>query len=130
MALVEEPVDLALDADGDLEIVQDVRFTRGLEAVKQSIQIAIRLIRGEWFYDTTSGVPYWERPGVPAADALLGQTYSDLKLLAAIREAILSTPHTVEIVTLSVTFDKPTRTATVVWSVRTTFGVATDETEI
>lgn len=128
MALLNDPIDWLLDDNGDVVLTRDVEFSRGLPAVRQSIAVAIRMIRGEWFYDALDGVPYWERPVVPASDALLGQPYNELKALAAFRDAIGNTPHVLEILTLSVSLDRATRTLVVSWSVRTTFGDTSDET--
>lgn len=121
-------IDWALDTDGDIEVRQDVSWTTGLTAVMQSCRIAIQMIKGEWFLNDEDGVPYWERPGVPATDALLGRPYNSLKARAAFREALESIPHVITILSLTVELDKSLRKLHVTWAVRTTFGDTAVET--
>lgn len=120
--LTTDIIDWALAADGDLDVGQDVRWTAGLAAVAQSCQIAVSMIRAEWFLDDLEGVPYWERPGVPAADALLGQPFNSLRAIAAFRDALTSVPQVITIRRLEVAIDKATGKLRVSWAVRTTFG--------
>lgn len=121
-------IDWALDADGDIAVGQDVAWTSGLPGVVQSTRIAVSMVRGEWFLNDLEGVPLWERSGVPAADALLGQPYNSLKAIAAYREALLNAPHVITILVLQVALDKAIRKLRVTWSVRTTFGDTPVET--
>ena len=75
MALLEtDPVDWALDEDGDLII--PIRYTRGLAAVRQGQLIRMRFVRGEWFANLDTGIRYMPNASVPARLALLGQRFN------------------------------------------------------
>jgi hypothetical protein len=121
--LATDPLDLLLDADGDLAIEDgDFVFARGLEGITQLCRTRLQTFRGEWFADLTEGVPYLERDGVTAAEALLGQKFNEVKARAAFRDVLLSTPGVLEVTSMTVTFDGTTRTLTVSWRVRTELG--------
>jgi hypothetical protein len=120
--LSTDPIDWGLAPDGDVAVGQDVQWTTGLAGVVQSCRIAIQMIRGEWFLNDAEGVPYFERDGVPAADALLGQPFNSLKAVAAYRDALQAVPQVISILALTVALDKSSRKLSVTWAVRTTFG--------
>lgn len=127
MALLStDPIDWLLANDGDVALGEgfgpDAQWSRGVPGIAQGIRIAILMVRGEWFLNDQDGVPYWERPGVPASEALLGQPFNELKALAAFREAIEKAPGVNRIVALNVALDKATRKLSVTWTVRTNFG--------
>lgn len=136
MALLStDPIDWLLANDGDIALGEglgaDAQWSRGVPGIAQGIRIAILMVRGEWFLNDQDGVPYWERPGVPASEALLGTPYNELKVLAAYREAIESAPGVNRIVALNVSqLNKGTRGISVTWTVRTTFGDTIAETTI
>lgn len=59
MALLENARDLALDLDGDLQLVAgDFVLTTGVSAIVQAVNQALKLFLGEWFLDQTIGVPW------------------------------------------------------------------------
>lgn len=121
--LSTDPVGLRLTADGDLDRSSGgLRLARGIDGVVQGVRVRMLLVRGEWFLNLAAGVPYLERPGVPAADALLGRRFSEAKALAAFRRPILATPGVAEVLALAVAFDRATRELAVTWSARTVFG--------
>lgn len=115
-------VDLALTVDGDLDVVSDLRFTTGLEAVAQGLSIRLQSFKGEWFLDLDDGVPYFERDGVLDTEALLGQRYDESKARAAFRTAILAAPGVDSLDSLTLAFDNGIREMTVSFHVTTTFG--------
>lgn len=121
MILITDPIDLLVDTTGQIVIVIDVQFSRGLPAVVQECRLALQTIRGEWFLDLDEGVPYFERDGVSAAEALIGR-YDEDKVLKAFRDALMSVAEVAEIVTLKAVLDKVTRGVRVTWAVRTVFG--------
>lgn len=123
MPLESEPLDWALDDDGDLDVVEgDARWARGLEGVAQGIRLRLSIFKGEWFLDTTLGMPWRKRVGVVEEDAaILGGKYDDLKARTAIREAILDTEDDLEIVSLTTSFDSATRQLSISWIVRVSF---------
>ena len=121
MALSTDPIDLLLDASGDLVITTDLQFSTGITAVVQAARIALQSVKGEWFLNDDNGVPYWERDNVPTAEALFGQPFDRLKALAAFREALDKVPNTT-IKTLTVAFDNKSRGLSVSFALTTVFG--------
>lgn len=129
--LATQPLGLRLTADGDLyRGATSMELIAGLDAVVQAVRVRLLFYRGEWFANLDAGVPYLERDGVAAADALLGQHFNRAKAEAAFREAILDTPGIVEIKSLVVAFDGATRTLSVTWSALCEFGEVEDAQEI
>lgn len=122
--LETDRLDLLLDDDGDLALGVDfdLQFSTGLAAVAQACRIALLLVRGEWFADLGLGVPYFEREGVTAAEALMGQKFNKAKATSAFREALEGVDGVVSVVSIAVTFNSVTREMTVTWVVRTEFG--------
>lgn len=121
--LLTEPGALKLTADGDLDrSVNRVQFASGLDAVVQGVRMRMLLCKGEWFANLDVGVPYLERDGVPANEALLGQVFHEAKALAAFRRAILATPGVKDVVSLTALFDPATRNLSVTWRASTVFG--------
>lgn len=122
MPLATEPIDIALDADGDLDIVDgDARFASGGEAVKQLIYIALSMFQGEWFLDLDAGMPYYQD--------ILGRKYADeATLRAAVRTTILGVDGVSEIVKLEIVWNGATRSAAIAWRVKTEFGDTAEDT--
>ncbi len=128
--LETDPQDLALDDDGDLALGDDGApyFSSGVSGVKQACQIALSMIRGEWFLDLDAGVPWLEREGVPADAAILGQRFSETHCRAEIIAALIVVPGVAQVTSIAATFDGATRTASIVWEVLTTFGETVSDT--
>jgi len=121
--LSTDPVDLLLDNTGDLVFENgDLQLATGVVGVAQLIREAILLVRGEWFLDLDAGTPWFEREGVSADDALLGEVFNQVKSEAAIRSAIADVPGVGTINSVSATYDNATRLMTVTWNVTTVFG--------
>ena len=134
MALLEtDPVDWALDADGDL--IMPITYTRGPEAVAQGIRRALLLVRGELFYNLDAGVPYLEGNGVDPTLVILGRAFDRVRAEAAIREAIVGSPSVPgvvgvsRIVSLGLEFDGQTRKLRVAVRVESVFGDTIDVTQ-
>ena len=54
-------MDIKLDNTGDIEIEDnDVSLLEGSEAVKQHLKIRFQTYFGEWFADTSIGVPWFQ----------------------------------------------------------------------
>jgi len=50
-----------LDDDGDLDITNNrLSLTQGAQAIQQHLKVKFKLFQGEWFLDTSIGVPYYE----------------------------------------------------------------------
>lgn len=63
-------LDLALSADHDLDLdlLGQTSFVDGADRIAQQINITLLAFLGEWFLDTTFGVPYFEDVLVKAPD--------------------------------------------------------------
>ena len=56
-----------LNADGDLDITNNsLSLTHGIDAIQQHIFVKFRLFLGEWFLDTSVGVPWFQEIFVKA----------------------------------------------------------------
>ena len=121
--LSTDAVALRLDDDGDLDLTAGtLAFVAGLEGVAAGVRARLELIRGEWFWDRTRGMPYLENSYVPPRDALLGQAFDEGRCRAAYARAILETPGVVQLLRLEIAHDNRTRTTRVTWQARTLFG--------
>lgn len=115
MPLESDPIDLLLDADGDLDITGgDLSFVAGLPAVAQLIKIALQMFLGEWFLNVEAGVPWLQD--------VLGNKYDPEKVRAALRPSILEVPAVTAILSLETAFHGPTRVLSVSFEVSTEFG--------
>ena len=120
--LINDPVDLLLDADNDIVVTDDLQFSRGLTAVAQGIRVRMQLFKGEWFLNLDAGIPYLERPGVTSDEAIIGGKFNELRARAVFRKAILSTPGVLGIEKLDIKFTTSTRKLSVTCIARTVFG--------
>ncbi|RQZ78853.1 hypothetical protein DF056_20895 [Burkholderia cepacia] len=91
------------------------------EAVGQAVLTRLRLHRGEWFLDTTVGMP-WETD-------VVGK-YTTGTADAAIRACILGTTGVVEITAYASSRDSDTRALTVTATITTLYGTTTIETTL
>ena len=115
MATETDLLDLALDADGDLDFTStDVKTIVGADGVKQLLEIALQTFQGEWFFDEEIGVPYFQD--------LLGQKFSESKFRAGIRSQVLATPFVTEIVRFEVLHNNSTRETFASLKVKSRFG--------
>ncbi len=112
--LVNDPIDLLLDDDGDLVVTTDLQWSKGIPAVAQGVKIRLQTFRGEWFLDLNHGVPYWQD--------LLGQKFSRLRARAAFVPAIVAAPGVLELHSFEVTYDGHTRAMAVNTEIRSVFG--------
>ena len=103
--------DLAL-AGGRLSLVE------GVEAVAQRLRGRLSLWAGEWFADTSLGVPYLAVLGVKGAVSLAEAT---------LRRAVVTCPGVATLDSFALVFDPKTRGATVAFRVRTVDGQAIED---
>lgn len=87
--------DLFLRPNGELAIV------RGAEAVGQHVRQRLKTFSGEWFLDTTAGVPW--------LDEILGRGYDPALAEAVVKGEVLDTDGVTEITAFSVRFDRTRR---------------------
>lgn len=108
-------IDLALDP-----ITRDLIFPPrplgGAEKILQAVGIRLRTWLGDWFLDTTHGVPYLER--------ILGKAPRKEMVEAVLRGQILSVAGVKSIVSFSLEINNSTRISRVEFSVNTTEGIA------
>lgn len=108
--------DLYLDpATGDLQFVDGDLVMK--PDLAQAIGIALRFIRGEWFLNTETGVPYFERFFVKNPNLE--------HLRAILRETILSVPAVKRIEKLELALETTTRRLTVTFAVEGDAGLIT-----
>lgn len=84
-----------------------------VEGVVQIVLTSLRLYRGEWFIDTSKGMPWYE--------AVLGK-HTRQAIEPAIRAEILGVPGVTRIKTFQLTIDPDTRVASIAAEIDTEFG--------
>lgn len=117
MAILEtDPLDIKLNADGDIDIDPELgmTFVSGLEGVMQLVGVILRLYKGEWFWDEEEGVPWFQ--------TILGEKFDRATLYDALLPKILETVCVTGVDNFAITFDNDTRKARVSGIVRTQFG--------
>lgn len=94
LAIDPETHDLFLDG-------RDLAVVTGAEAVGQHARQRIMTFRGEWFLDTTAGMPWLAQ--------IMGAKYDPALAEAIVKAEILDTDGAVEITSFSVGFDQGVR---------------------
>jgi hypothetical protein len=112
-----------LDANGDYVFGGSANdfLVNSPEAVAQAVLTRLRLIQGEWFLDTTAGMPW--------PTQVIGK-YTTGTADAAIRACILGTTGVTEITAYSSSIDSTTRKLTVTATITTLYGPTTIETTL
>lgn len=107
-----------LDANGDYVFGQSGQdFLNAVDAVGQAIKTRLWLLYGEWWEDTTDGLPLWQD--------IMGGRGSDTNLRiidGIIKTRILGTLNVTGITKFSSTFNRDTRAYTFQATVDTAFG--------
>lgn len=91
------------------------------DAVAQAVLTRLRLLQGEWFLDTTVGVPW-------SAQVLGKNTQGTAD--ASIRSCILGTTGVTEITAYSSSLDSSTRKLSVTVTIDTLYGATTIQTTL
>lgn len=112
--------DIAIDLNTthDLDIVNnDLYLVTDLEYLLQKISIRLQFFFGEWFLDTSLGVPFYsvmssKKPDIPELDAMIKRT-------------ILATDGVLELLSYSSSFDNSARTFSVETQIKTIYGETT-----
>ena len=104
-------------ANGDLVLTRDTVQGRalGTEPIGQSVAQRIRTVLGEFFLDTTLGVPYFQD--------LFGKRNQFLAFETALQTTILATPGVLALVAWSFDVDAATRRVNVTFRAQTTAGL-------
>jgi len=112
---------IAETVDGENPIAGDLRVVDGQlvlveadDAIAQDLRVRLRWFRGEWFLDSRTGFPWFER--------VLGQKVTERVVEALLRKAITSTPGVVRVATLRVSIDRASRALTATFAAVTTSG--------
>ena len=109
--------DIKMNVEGsDLEIINgDLALTSGYDGVRQHLQQNLRAFKGEWFLDLDNGVPYFED--------ILKKNPNPVVLDGVLKDAILSTPGVIELLSFDLNYINSTRKLTLDFSVNSTDGV-------
>jgi len=108
--------DLVIDpTTGDLQILNgDLSLTSGIDGIAQNIRIRLNFFLGEWFLDTSQGMPYFQ-------NVLVKQPNSQA-IRAIFRKAILTTPGVLSVTNLELDLDNSLRKLSVSFQAETTDG--------
>lgn len=111
--------DIALDpTTGDLLLENfDLQLVDGRDQIAQNLAIRLRFILGEWFLDTTAGVPYYDDFFIKAPN--------QIRIESVLKEEILDTRGVDQILSFTSTFNAQRRIYSVTFSVSTIRGEIT-----
>jgi hypothetical protein len=119
--LETDPLDILLDADGDIVIDnQGLHFATGLSGVAQLIRTRVLMFAGEWFLNLDVGIPWY--------DTVFADDYDERTAYDALRAEILGTPGVVSIVSLTLTRDPFLRTVAIAYECTVSFGDTVSDT--
>ena len=90
--------DSYLDASGNIAIIT------GVDSVSQTVSNALQLWLGEYQFNTTIGVPWFN---------ILGQNFNQLLVNTYIEQAVLAVPFVASIVSINYVFNDTVRSVTV-----------------
>jgi hypothetical protein len=114
-------LNLALDAStGD--IVFPLKLIDGIDQARQELSSRLKFFRGEYFLDTTIGVPYYQD--------ILRKGASRNLVEGEIKAVIVGTPSVISLVSYSSAFDASTRAYTVRFVAQTTAGIVQMEVSL
>lgn len=106
-----------LDEKGDMTFGSGRSdYLTDAEAVAQNVLTRLRLIRGEWYLDTSEGTPY--------RTEVLGRGTESSSVMA-LQRRVLETPGVRRIVSMTATHDADSRKATFTITIDTDFGETT-----
>jgi len=115
--------DIYLDpATGDIDFStkEPTLITDVATAVRQRLHIRLNTFEGEWFYDSSVGVPYFQD--------ILGQQFSQSIIDNTLRRTIIETEDVIELTEYSSSFDRMSRTYNLSFTVTTSTGDLVDVT--
>ena len=109
-------LDLALspDRDLDLDLLGRASFVEGADRIAQQINTTLLAFMGEWFLDTTFGVPYFEDVLVKSPDR------SGIE--AIFRARIREVPGVTQVSAMQLQLERQLRVLRVTYQADTTFG--------
>jgi hypothetical protein len=110
-------ISLALNASNDLELDEltgTIKMVSDGDEVCQQVRTRLLFYLGEWFLDTTVGIPYFQE--VFTKPAIISLVESRLK------DEIISTPGVLSLDSFATNFNSTTRALTVSFSATTIYG--------
>lgn len=111
-------LDLELSEDGDLalDLMGATRLIGGAQRVRQQVEITLRAFFGEWFLDTSFGVPYLEE--------ILTKSPDRASIEAVLRSRIVDVPGVTAVRRLDLEMDRTARALRVTFEAETAEGLA------
>ena len=85
------------------------------DRIIQQIKIRVHFFFSEWFLNTMAGIPYYQDVVVKNADIA--------RVEAVFKEAIMTTPDVLELLSFSMDFDAKLRKLAINFRVRSTYGI-------
>lgn len=73
----------------------------GVELIEQRLRQRLKFFRGEWYLDTSQGVPYFQE--------ILRKGISRARVESALKQAIVTTPGVLELVRFEMDYDPALR---------------------
>jgi hypothetical protein len=109
-------MDLQLDFQShDLVISRyDLQLQNGIDLMRQRYKQSLLFFMGEWYLDVTDGVPYYEE--------ILKKAPDQITVESVLKQAILETPGTTELLSFLVTYTNNIRRYQLDFSTATIFG--------
>lgn len=110
--------DLKLNKSGDLAIDDSGLITvfDGAERVAQQVRVTLKTFLGEWFLDTSFGVPY--------LDSIFVKTPNRAEIEAIFRARIADVPGVEKITSMTLQIDREIRMLRVAFEIETSLGPA------
>ena len=121
LGLDAETHDLYLDASNNLVVARDAR------AIGEHVKQRLKMFAGEWFLDTTAGLPWLPRPG---QFAIFDRPYQAGQSEALIKAEIFDTPGVVAIEQFEARVDRATRGLIIEAEILTAFDTVTITSEV
>lgn len=113
-ALGEGPFDFEIDPVTLDRVLRDddFAFVSGIRAIKQEIEIRLRTFAGEWFLDTTAGMPWLSLPKPADLD----------EVRASVRGELLAVEGVQSVDALHASYEAATRRLRVEWTITASLG--------
>lgn len=92
----------------------DLPLVSGIDQISQNLNIRLRFFLGEWYLDTTVGVPYYQFFFVKNPNRIQVETF--------LKDEIIRTPGVIELTSFSSDFKGTTRDFSVKFSAQTESG--------
>ena len=97
------------------DIFFPLQLVEGINQVRQELSSRLRFVRGEYYLDTSIGVPYY--------DGMLEKGSARVILESEIKRTIFETPQVVSLVSFETVFNSSTRSYAVIFQAQTSEGL-------